>query len=405
MSSASTITSVAFIYRRDYTNKAIQDLTLRDHVWWAKIHKEGGFTGKSFSYPIPYAAPQGVSGTFSTARTNAKSSKGVQPEAYRYHKFGVITLDNEAILAARGSKGAFYDLVTRETDGILQEVGDSEAFDFYRDTYGTRGRISSIAGNVITLTDPADVRNFKPGMTVIADDISTGASPRSGDFEVVAVSPKAGTVTVDNIADITGVTANDYLFRAGDPATCMEGLEVCTPLSAPVYLTDSFRGIDRGAFPELLAGSRLDDTALNAEIALSRLAVEISLHGRSHNVDEAYVHPTHFFNMSQRLGAKVEYSDGGGQANFGFQSIVLHTAAGALRVFADPDCPLNRGRVSRNGTQYIKHLGDLPHIVDLDGNMSLRQTEDNGIETRVESYKNLIQEDTAAQGVCSLATS
>jgi hypothetical protein len=220
------------------------------------------------------------------------------------------------------------------------------------------------------------------------------------------VDEDAGTVTFDDVTDITGFAQTDYFFREGSTGSVgMEGLEDLTPLSAPVFGTDSFREVDRGADPRRLAGSRLDDTSLNAEVALQRLAVKISNVGRSHAVDEGYVNPTHFFNMAQRLNAKVEYNDGGGTANVGFQSIVLHTAAGAIRVYADPDSPMNRGRVSRSGTQYIKHLDGLPHIIDDDGQMTLRQTTSDGIESRAVARCNLIQTDPSAQGVCSLATS
>lgn len=405
MSSASTLTTAAFIYKRVYSTSQVAEITMRDHVLWNKIDKRDGFTGHSFWYAIRGGNPQGVSGTFSSAQGYPSSSKGKQLQAYRTAKYGVVTIDAEAILASRGDKGAFFNLLTTETDRILEEMGDSYAFDLYRDTSGKRGRVSSINSNTITLTDPEDARNFKEGMTVVADDDSAGASLRSGSTSVVSVDEDAGTVTLTSVAAITGLTANDYLFRIGDPGTCMEGLEVCTPLSAPVYGSDSFRGVDRGSNVNRYAGSRLDDTSLNAEVALMRLAVKISKLGRSHNVDEAYVNPTHFFNMAQRLNAKVEYSDGGGTANYGFQYLMLHTAAGSMKVFADPDCPMNRGRVTRDGSQYIKHMGGLPHVNDLDGNSILRQTSDNGIEGRFQGYCNLIQEDPAANGVCSLATS
>ncbi len=404
--SASNLTTAAFIYKRDYSTHQVADITLRDHVWYAKIHKEGGFGGDSFLYPIRYGNPQGVSGSFPKARTNAKSSKGKQLRAYRTPKFGVVTIDGESALAAKGDKKAFYNLITMETDNVLEEVGDSLAFDFYRDTYGTRGRVASIVGDVLTLAEPEDARNFKEGMTIISDDLITGASPRVGTCEVEAVDEDAGTVTVVDITTITGsIQVNDYLFRDGDPATCMEGLEVCTPLVAPVLASDSFRGIDRGANPSRLAGSRLNDTTLNAEVAIGRLAVKISKVGKTHNVDEGFLNPTQFFNAAQRLNAKVEYSDGGGTANYGFQYIMIHTAAGSIKVYSDPDCPLNRARVSREGSMYIKHLEGLPHIIDADGNAMLRQTDENGLEARVEAFSNLIQDDTAAQGVANLATS
>jgi hypothetical protein len=370
------------------------------------INKEGGFTGDSFLYPVRYGNPQGVSGSFSRARANAKGSKGKQFRALRTPKFGVVTIDGEAALAAKDNKGAFFNLVTMETDRVLEELGDSLAFDFYRDTTGLRGRVASINGNILSLTDPEDARNFKEDMTLIADDTVTGLSPRVGTTFVIAVDEDGGTVEVDDITDITGsIQVNDYLFRDGDPGTCMEGLAVCTPLAAPVRGVDSFRGADRGVNPSRLAGSRLDDTSLDAEVALGRLAIKHSKVGKSHNIDQAFLNPTQFFNAAQRLNAKVEYTDGGGTANYGFQYIMIHTSAGSFKVYSDPDCPLNRGRTTREGSQYVKHLDGLPHIIDLDGNPMLRQNDENGVEGRIEAFCNLIQDDPSAQGVCSLATS
>ncbi len=136
-----------------------------------------------------------------------------------------------------------------------------------------------------------------------------------------------------------------------------------------------------------------------------QLAVKAVKTGRSHALDEAYCNETHFFNMTKRLGAKVEYQDGGGTANVGFQYVQLHTSAGTVKVYADADCPINRTRASREGTMYIKHLDGLPHIIDDDGNMTLRQTTSDGIETRAVARLNLIQTDPSSQGVGSLATS
>jgi len=177
--SASTLATVAFIYKRDYTNHAIADITLRDHVWWAKISKEDGFEGESFSYPVRYGNPQGVSGAFARAKANAKGSKGKLFRAFRTPKFGIVTIDGESALASRSNKKAFYNLVTMETDRVLEEVGDSLAFDFYRDTTGLRGKVAAIAANVVTLAEPEDARNFKEGMTVIADDAFSASPTRT----------------------------------------------------------------------------------------------------------------------------------------------------------------------------------------------------------------------------------
>jgi hypothetical protein len=406
MASASTLTSVDWIYKRDYSKEAIADITMRDHVWYAKCDKKGDYTGDSFTYTVRYGNPQGVSGRFQTAKSRAGSSKGAKFLLTLADKFGVITMDGKSVMAAKNNRGAFFELVTMETDNILEEVGDSLAYDFYRDTTGVRGRISSIAGNVLSLVEPTDARNFKEQMFVIGDNAANGESPKDGACEIDSVDEPGGTVTVTDISDITGLAVNDYLFREGDPGTCMQGLEVCTPLSAPVRGTDDFRDVDRGRNPNRLAGSRISDTMLLPEQALQLLAVNISTTGRSHNVDEGYLHPTQFFGVTSRMGSKVEYVDNDGrEAHYGFESFVIHTAAGPLRIYSDPDCPIDRARVSRVGSMAIKHMGGLPHIVDADGQTVVRQTDDNGIEARVASFSQLYQTDTAAQGVAQLATS
>jgi hypothetical protein len=402
MTVGSTLDTVAFIYRRDYSTHQIADIALRDHVWYAKLHKEGGFGGEDFTYPVRYGNPQGVSGTFSRARANVSGSKGLQFRAERCMKYGIITLDDISIRAAKGSNKAFYNLVTMESDRIIEEVGDSLAFDFHRDTTGLRGRVASITGNVVALENADDARNFKEDLVIIADNSANGLTPRAGTTFVVAVDEDANAVEFDDVTDVS-MQVGDYLFRDGDPGTCIEGLEICTPLVAPVRGVDSFRGKDRGVNPKRLAGVRLDDPELNPEVIIGKLAVSSSKVGKTHMPDEAYVSPDRFFEMTQRMNAKVEYTDAGGTANYGFQYIVVHTTAGPVRVFGDPDARPDRVRTSKDGTQYIKHLDGLPHIIDTDGNMSLRMNDENAIETRVQGISNLIQDDPSAQGVGSCA--
>lgn len=398
---ASDLTSVAYIYKRLYTDRAVADIAMRDHPTFAKIAKEGGFTGSAFFYPIRYGNPQGISAVFATAQSGAASSKGVQLQASRKSKYGVITLNGEAIAAAEGNKGAFLDLVSQETDGVLEEMGDRLAFDLFRDGNGVRGRRASASTNVITLTSAADARNFKVGMTVVADDTITGASPRTGSTTIASVDEDTGTITLTSAAAISGFVDNDYLFAAGDlNGACMEGFEKCTPLTAPTA-GDSFRGIDRSVDVRRLSGSRINDTASSIEENLGLLAVNIyATSGRK--VDMGVLSPVKFWEVVRRLNAKVEYDDGGGTANYGFEFVMLHTPAGSVRLYADPDCPNDRGRLFSNKAHYLKHLRGLPHIVMDDGLKSLRSTSADDIEARARAWVNYVQQDTAAHGVIAI---
>ena len=396
--SASTLQTVAYIYKRKYSDKQVAEVAMRDHPTFYRIAKKGGFTGEAFYYPITYGFPQGISGTFADAQAGASSSKGVQLRAARKPKYGVITIDGEAA-AASGNMGAFIDLVSKETDFKLKEMGDAFAFDLFRNGSGNRGQRASISTNVVTLTNADDVRNFKVGMTVIASANADGSTPRVGSTTVAAIDEDAGTITLTSAAGITSFANSDYLFRKGDPGTCMEGFEVLTPLTAPTS-GDSFRGIDRSVDVRGLSGSRVNDTGNTIEYNLGLAAVKANQRGKK--LREGVLNPLKFWEVAVRLNAKVEYQSAGGNADYGFEFLTIHTPGGSLRIYSDPDCPTNRGRAWDPATHFLKHLNELPHIIRDDGRPSMREASADGIEIRARGWVNYIQDDPAAHAVIAI---
>lgn len=397
---ASDLTTMANIYKRRYFGAKVANITVRDHVRMKKMRKKPGFTGTDVAYHILTGNPQSVSGTFSAAQSGVETSKGKQPVAVRRPKYSIVRLDHESILASQGDDGSFYDLVTRETDGVFIEFGDTLAFDSYRDGTGMRGRVSSISGNIITLTVADDVRNFKEGMTLIGDDTATGLSPRAGTCKIAGVSGNS-TITVDNVAGITGLATSDYLFREGDPGTCMDGLAVCTPLTEPTA-GDSFRGMDRSVNAPRLSGSRVDDTNSTIEENLGLGAVRCSQLGVAHIPTEGYLNPINFYQVARRQGAKVMYTSDETRAKIGFQYIDIVTATGTMRIYSDPDCPTNRGYGENPENDYIHHLNDYPHVVMNGKEPLLMMATSLAFESRGACFGNYIQENPAAHFVISI---
>jgi hypothetical protein len=396
---ASDLSTVAFIVKKVYSGRATPDLAERDHPRFHTIEKEGGFTGEEFRYALKYQNGQGISGSFAKAQANARAMSGKQWAAARKPKYGVYTLNGEAMAATGDDKGAFMRLVTTEVDGLIKELGDSLAFDMYRDGNGIRGRRGSASTNVITLTNADDARNFKVNMTVGASANADGSSPRTGTTYVTAVNLKNGTVTLNSAAAITSFADNDYLFRDGDPGTCMEGLALTTPLTAPALGSDSFRGVDRGSYPELLAGARIDDSAVSIEENMGLLAVQIGSSGQT--TRKAYANPVKVFQIARRMNAKVMYRDAGGSVKWGFQYIAIETPAGVLEVVSDPDCPVDRFYLGNPESEYLKHLYALPHVIDDDGRTTLRAVNADDIEGRVRCWVNYIQTKPGDFGVGS----
>ena len=391
------LTQAAYILKRKYATKAA-DVAMRDHPTATAVRKSDGMTGPatSFFYAVKYANPQSVGTTFSTIQTNGASSNGstgVQFQAPRRKKYGVVTLDGEAICACKDN-GAFYDLVTLETEGVLEEHGDSLSFEMFRDGDGWLGRRSSESSDVTTLTDSWNARNFKVGMIVTASANADGSSPRTGTTSITSVDEDGGTIGLDTSA-ITSYADNDYLFRAtttGTNSHIVDGFQSLFPLTAPSS-GESYRGVDRSVHPNLLAGTRVSDTSAPAEDNAGLACVNIRM---AHKIRKGFgvivLNPIDFYKMTRRTNAKVTYDGGGVKAVVGFEGIDLATPAGTMRVISDPDCPQQRGFVLDLSALYWKTLKPWVHIIMDDGLKSLRVYNDDSIEFRTRSMGNLIAE-------------
>ncbi len=380
---ADYLTDAEYIFKHNYATDQLGPALERDHTLLSMIDKTKGGSGQDFIYPIPISNPQAVGGTFATTQTAAASiagkSAGRQFVTEPVLKYGVLQIDGPSMLRAGDRKGAFYDLVTGQTDGVIDELGNRLAFDLYRDGNGIRGRRLSITGDIVTLYDAQTARNFSVNMPVGADDTSTGLSPRSGVTTVASVDRKNGKVTLTSAAAIGSFTDGDYMFVPGDPGTCVDGLSLLVPVTAPSS-GGSFRSVDRSADVENLAGSRVIDTSMYWAAAIGLAAVQCQDLG--HRPDCAFANPFDVWTMSQRENAKIEYM-AGKTAEVFFQYIVVNTPAGAVKVYADPDCPVGTAYVGKMDFLHVMYLGEAHvHTIKDAGYQYGIQAAADGIEAR-----------------------
>jgi len=390
------------VYKKVYDDKSVENQALRDHPMFSMVPKEEVDWGESFNYFVRYGNPQGIGAVFSTAQTNAASSKGLQFTVQEKLKYGVITLGGPDLAKARKKgKGAIMSLVTLETDAIIEGLGDTLAFDLYRNGDGVRGRRSSASTNVITLTAADDARNFFVGMTVVADDTITGASLRTGSTTVTKVDEDAGTITLTSAAAITAFANNDYLFRQSDVNdACVGGWEDVIPLTAP-SAGESWRGQDRSAHTRLLSGCRIDDTSTPIEENIGKIATNCRSTSKK-SPDVCFLNPTKFHEVCRRTNAKVTYDGGGVKAAIGFESFDVYTPAGTIRCISDPDCPTNRGRVTKLDTVAYGYLDAVVHMIRDDSLVSLREASSDGLEARARSMTNFWSRRPGCSGVFSI---
>lgn len=395
-----TITAdVQYIFKDRYTDEAVARDISKDHPLFSDIAKKGGFNGKGQFYSIKTANTHGVGKTVPVAQAALSTTQGEQPYVTRVLQYGVIRLVGEDMLAAPND-GAFYDYVTEQTDSNIEEVGNDMALELYGDATGMRGRISSIAGQVLTLTVADDVRKFGIGMTIVGDNNASGASPNAGSTTIVSMDEDTGTVTcaAGGVA-AANLVVNDYLFRYGDGGACVQGLGLATPLTAPTS-GDSFRTMDRSVNVRKLAGVRLTGSgAITEDIGL--LAVKSKQNTRR-CFDKFYLNPLNFHTVVQTTGAKIMYGEGGGDATVGFESIMVATEGGTVKLISDPDASTTLGYGVRSSEHFIWHLGEFPHVVRDAGGPKMQVYNADSIEIRVRAMWNYVQKQPGAFGVLSI---
>lgn len=402
-----TLTDFGAFLKRLYPNKTPENVASRNRVWLSMVPKAEDFygyeSGGTMSIPLQYANPGGRSAT----PANVYTALGNQVTAGKYARFlltrasefGGVQLGAEVLHASKRDVGAFTAARKSEVDGMLDELGRALSLNLYGDGTGVIGTCSSLATNDVTLSVADEAKNFRVGMTVESGPNADGSSLNAGSTTVTAVNEDSGIVTLASAAAMTGFGANDFIFEAGDSGNIkMMGLAGWIPLTAPG--ATAFFGLDRSVDTTRLGGVRLDNTSASIEDNIMTVAERVFRVGGK--PDTVLLNPVNFTTLSKSYSAKIEFEGGGGSATIGFETIKVATSAGVVRVYPDPDCPVNRGYVLTKKTWTFHHMLGAPHIVEDDGLMAIRIDGKDAIMVRGRCYGNLACVAPAHNGVFSI---
>lgn len=411
-------------FKELYPSGLPMEILMRKHPFLTMVAKQGEAFGDRIVVPITIDNPSGRSADMATLLS---ANGPISPS--RSRKFEVTLASDYAghwineltIRQAASDRGSFVSARKFEVDGLLRQLGNSMAHALYRDGTGSIGQGNAawtLTGNVITLSNRADTKFFGLGMLL---DFSSNVGGNPGVLRVITASNRAmvtrldedaGTVTcgldsngavVANISLLyTALTNADFMHSAGDYVGStggkLVGLAGWLPLLPPTSAL--FWGVDRTEHPTRLAGNRLNDPTAPAEDSIMSLA-EV-MHERGANPDCALLSPRQFTKASKRLNAKVEYDGAGGSATYGFSNIKIATSAGTVSIFADPDCPEDRGYLVTKDSWVVRHLG-LGEVGAADGLTALRRQGLDQIEIRAKYYAQLLCKAPGENGVFSVS--
>lgn len=399
-----------------YPDGLPEQILMRKHLLLTKMGKDGDAYGDHIKVPIVWDNPAGRSSNIGELLGTSTSGSPISPTqssaflVYLSSDYAATWINELTVLKASNDRGAFVNAFKFEVDGLLRQLGNSLGHGLYRDGSGTVARGDgawTISGNVITLLNRPDTKFFNRGM--LLDFIPNVSSAPAGAPRTLAATFRAQVTAVDednalvtcaldssgaalsNITTLyTGLANTDWIAPVGDYTSTfsstgfqkIRGLAAWCPLTSPT--STLFWGVDRSQFPTRLGGHRLNDPTAPAEDSI--LALGEVMHERGASPDIAIVSPRQFTKISKRLNSKVEYDGAGGDAKYGFMTFGIATSAGIIPVYADSDCPEDRGFLLTMDTWKIKHLKELPHIVATDGVTSLRRPGLDQQEVRCRYY-------------------
>jgi hypothetical protein len=376
-----------------YTPDKVRNMTYVNNPFWALIKKEENTSGKTYEQPVIYGSPQGRSATFSVAqgRSVASNSQIKCFSVSRVADYGIVTVDNQTIMASRNDAGAFMRARAVELNGAMLSVTDSLCTGLYRDGNGTLGSIGSTTATTIVLASSEDSVNFEPGMVLAASEYATTAARSTpATNAITGVDRSTGTLTFADSLSGTNWAVSDVLYANGDRVTAtgykVAGLEAWVPRTAPGATT--FFGVARNVDTRL-GGLRFDATSYGIDEGLIKAAILAAREGAA--IDHCFISFTKFADLVNTLGSKAQFVDlktGG----IGFNALRMYTPAGEIKIVPDRKCPSNRAFLTQLNTWKFISLGQTPMLLDYDGAGTIVQYNADGIELRVGYYGNLVCE-------------
>lgn len=385
--------------KEHYTEQRVRNMTYSRNPAYAMIPKYEKWTGDELPIALVYGNPQGRSATFTQAQARGDLT-GVKVKGFkltRVKDYSVATIDNEAILAAKGDAGSFVNAHTATVDGTIRELSNDYAIDLFRSGYGSRGVIAvgGISSATITLETASDIANFEEGMEFVLAESESGHVLRdSGDsLTIIAVNRSAGTFTANSaISDIASSAAGDHIFIKGDRQNSatpdrlkIAGFQAWVPDSAPG--STLFFNVNRSTDTDRLGGLRADLSNMPIEEALIEMEALVGLAGGA--MDHVFLHNRKMAALKKSLGTKVSYVDVEVTPQVSFRGVEVQGDNGVAKVFADRSCQYNKAWGLQLDTWKLYSIGSAARVIDTDGLKMLRQTNQDGVEIRYGGYLNL----------------
>lgn len=405
MSSASTIAALQKMYKTVYHGRDLMNQAKRKTAAYDSVAKFDDFDGANLTFPFNYAMPVGVSPSFPLAQASPQASKFDNwVMTTRKTLYGFLTINAEAMKAARKDIGAFMRLRQKETNEILsymKMILGGHAF------WGDgAGNMAQIAAAGVTGSNPAtaiqvglrDVIKFHLNQRIVFNATRTGSAGtiKASVYQVTALNRNTGVISINRVSGTgasTDPAAADFVYLEGSYDAFPLGVAAFIPAADPGTggVPTTLLGLNRADDPVMKSGWRVAYQGSIEESAKFLAATMGQYFDRDTSV--LWLSRFNWFRLEQELTAQGrKIIDARATQVFGSPALLLLTPEGDVPVVADNYMPDDVGYLLDMSAMEVHHLDQLIHIVDDDGLGLIRQAADDGVEIRFRSWsENIIQ--------------
>jgi hypothetical protein len=401
MAAFDLLTSAAPLMKRYYDDRRVYSMAYKNRPLYAWIPKKTGVVGEAGGYNVPVTIDDipGESADFGSAVLARDGDSHEVWQLNRVKRYGTATLDWETVRAMSNSMGAFMKAVTPRINSAINQLANSTAWALYRDGTGARGVLDTyVSGDVLQLVNKADARSFSLRRTIVADTVASGGTLNAGSAKVTHIDIKAGTITVDDATNITGLATGDFLFMLGDYATSSTDLKVIDGMGSwgvdptSVSAGQFFKGVERAKFKDklLMLHETVNVSSTETISAGVRRAAAI-VQANEGSPDALFIGPLRWAELESDLASQSRYEMMlGSDGRTGFDSIVINAGGGKINVVADPWCPEGNGYMLERDTWNMFSIDRFPDFVSEDGNRLARIMDADEVEFRMGGYYNTV---------------
>lgn len=303
------------------------------------------------------------------------------------HRYGVHTMKGYDLRATGDSEMKIVKATQAEhLKQISQGFWKSLEESFCRGSAANHvGRATTVSSATLTLTTSKNMNNLRVGDWIAGASDEAGTTSVSASAKVVGLNRFAGTVTLENAAADYGIAQNDYIFRSGN---IDQGTNVIYGL--PDYITAStpgtLWGLDRTEDAELLSGFKgtyrdsicdtLDYTIIDQMGDLFEMGGASSL----------FMNPSDLYRLRKQNESRVVtdvIQDKHGTGTRRAQ--VFESSIGQVPIETSYALKPGRAYIVNWDSWYTVAMGEIPQVINEDGNEFLRLQEDE-FEWRMVAY-------------------